>query len=368
MLYVTLASISFLLCQLIVSKRQYLRRYIESRNDAIAVQSAHSGFVPRIGGLAIFLTFLSMYPFAQYFGIETNGGKFFLSLLPIVIVGLSEDLGFAISPRNRMLGIVCSGGLTAYFFNLTLHSVGVPGLDFIFAFAPVGIIITLFMAAGVTNAFNLIDGVNGLCGFVTISTACALAFLANKLGLPQLETMLLIIASVVFGFFAANYPFGRIFLGDAGAYLLGHTLCWIAIAVLTLRPDISPFAILLIFFWPVADTLLAIWRRKFNRTATDQPDRLHFHQLVMRYLEIRFLGRRRRKLSNPLTVIVLAPMIVSPQIIGLIFADNNQMAMIATAGFAILFIIAYLAGVHSGKNMGKKLPLYSRITPGMAAE
>ena len=67
-------------------------------------------------------------------------------------------------------------------------------------------------------------------------------------------------------------------------------------------------------------------------------------------------------------MIVLAPMIVLPQIIGLIFADNNQMAIIATAGFAILFIIAYLVGVHSAKNMGKKLPLYSRITPGMAAE
>ena len=120
-----------------------------------------------------------------------------------------------------MLGIVCSGGLTAYFFNLSVHSVGVPGLDFIFAFAPVGFIITLFMAAGVTNSFNLIDGVNGLCGFVTISTACALAFLANKLGLLQLETVT-DHASVVFGFFAANYPFGRIFLGDAGAYLLGH--------------------------------------------------------------------------------------------------------------------------------------------------
>ena len=205
MLYVTLASISFLLCQLIVRNRQYLRRYIESRNDAVAVQSAHSGFVPRIGGVAIFLTFLSMYPFAQYFGIDTNSDKFFLSLLPIVIVGLSEDLGFAISPRNRMLGIVCSGGLTAYFFNLSVHSVGVSGLDFMFAFAPVGVIITLFMAAGVTNAFNLIDGVNGLCGFVTISTACALAFLSHTSGLAQLETMLLIVASVVFGFFAANY-------------------------------------------------------------------------------------------------------------------------------------------------------------------
>ena len=222
MLYVTLASISFLLCQLIVRNRQYLRRYIESRNDALAVQSAHSGFVPRIGGLAIFLTFLSMYPFAQYFGIDTNSGKFFLSLLPIVIVGLSEDSGFAISPRNRMLGIVCSGGLTAYFFNLSVHSLGVPGLDFIFAFAPVGIIITLFMAAGVTNAFNLIDGVNGLCGFVTISTACALAFLSHTSGLPQLETMLLIVASVVFGFFAANYPLAEFSWGCRRIFTRAH--------------------------------------------------------------------------------------------------------------------------------------------------
>ena len=52
------------------------------------------------------------------------------------------------------------GQLDGNFFDLSVHSVGVPGLDFIFTFAPVGVIITLFMAAGVTNAFNLIDGVN----------------------------------------------------------------------------------------------------------------------------------------------------------------------------------------------------------------
>lgn len=83
---------------------------------------------------------------------------------------------------------------------------------------------------------------------VTMLTACALAFLSHLSDPPQLETMLLIVASVVFGFFAANYPFGQIFLEETGAFLLGHTLCWIAIAILTLRPDISPFAILLIFF------------------------------------------------------------------------------------------------------------------------
>ena len=175
--------------------------------------------------------------------------------------------------------------------------------------------------------------------------------------------MFLIIASIVLGFFAANHPFGRIFLEVAGAYSLGHTLCWIDIAILTLRPGISLFAILLIFCRSVADTLLAILRRKFNLMATNQPDRLHFHQFVMRFLEIRFLSRRRRNLSNSLTVIVLAPMIVSPHIMGLIFAGNKQMTMIATAGFTILTIIDYILGVHTAKNMGKKLPLFSYIRP-----
>ena len=58
-----------------------------------------------------------------------------------------------------------------------------------------------------------------------------------------------------------NYPLGKIFLGDGGAYALGHLLVWSAILLVNRASEISPFAILLIFFWPVADTGLAIWRR-----------------------------------------------------------------------------------------------------------
>ena len=85
--------------------------------------------------------------------------------------------------------------------------------------------------------------------------------------------------------------------------------------------EINAFAILLIFFWPVADTGLAIWRRWKLGNPAGHPDRLHFHQLAMRFLEIRFFGRARRHLVNPLSTVVLVPLISAPQVLGVLFLD-----------------------------------------------
>ena len=104
--------------------------------------------------------------------------------------------------------------------------------------------------------------------------------------------------AAVLGFMVLNFPLGKIFLGDGGAYALGHLLVWSAIILINYASDVSAFAILLIFFWPVADTGLAIWRRWKLGNPTDRPDRLHFHQLAMRFIEIRFFGRDRRKLRT----------------------------------------------------------------------
>jgi len=73
---------------------------------------------------------------------------------------------------------------------------------------------------------------------------------------------------------------------------------------------------------------------------------MHFHQLVMRFLEIRFLGRNRRQLANPLATLIIAPLIVAPQICGLIYAFDNKSAMIASVCFAVIFFMTYSIGMH----------------------
>ena len=112
---------------------------------------------------------------------------------------------------------------------------------------------------------------------------------------------------------------------------------------------VSTFAILLVFFWPVADTGLAIWRRWKLGNPTDRPDRLHFHQLIMRYLEIRFFGRGRRAIVNPLSTLILIPMISMPQILGVVFWNNFTATVWCFCGVSLLFIITYLFGIKIAK-------------------
>ena len=110
---------------------------------------------------------------------------------------------------------------------------------------------------------------------------------------------------------------------------------------------ISPFAILLIFFWPVAIQPLQSGVDG-SRSPADRADRLHFHQLAMRYLEIRFLGRKN-VIFRTLLRIILIPMISVPQIFGILFWDNLGATIWATIIMIILFISAYNFGTTMQK-------------------
>ena len=161
--------------------------------------------------------------------------------------------------------------------------------------------------------------------------------------------ILLVIA--IFGFLLLNFPFPKIFLGFAGAYSIGHMLAWMSISILWHADYVTPWAILLIFFWPVADTILAIVRRLIKGRPIAHPDRLHFHQLTMRAVEIIFLGRQKRHISNPLTTVILLPFIVSPMCAGVMLATNSLPAALSVLLFTFLFITTYAMGITIAKKM-----------------
>jgi UDP-N-acetylmuramyl pentapeptide phosphotransferase/UDP-N-acetylglucosamine-1-phosphate transferase len=150
-----------------------------------------------------------------------------------------------------------------------------------------------------------------------------------------------ILIGAILGFAAFNFPFGRIFLGDGGAYTIGFLLAWLAIFLLSLAPAFSPWAVLLIFFWPIADTLLAIWRRVAGRVSVGQPDRLHVHQVIMRAVEILFLKRRHRAVSNPLTTLIIQPFMLTPVVFGVVFWDSSRHAALALLVFSVFFVFSY---------------------------
>ncbi len=324
-------------------------------HDLGATQSMHSAPTPRIGGTGLFAGLVAILIIVFWTPWEAKDWFMYLvSIAPLFAIGLMEDIGLHMSPVRRFAAIVLSSLLTVGYWGIWVQSIGVPGIDALLTVAPIAIALTVLMAAGVTNAFNLIDGLNGLAGFTAITTAISLGLLGCFFDHFYLAVSCALLVALISGFLVFNFPYGKIFLGDGGAYLIGHTLVWFGIGLIYDVPQISPFAILLIFFWPVADTLLAMWRRQTTKKRTDQPDRLHVHQVVLRLIEIRFLGRGRRRLANPLTTVVLLPFVIGPQIAGVLLATSNLGAAIATCVFAVIFFLSYKACIAAAKDGRRK--------------
>lgn len=205
---------------------------------------------------------------------------------------------------------------------------------------------TIILTGGISHAVNLIDGLNGLAMGVSMLISLGLAGLAYSVGDTSVAAVAVLVTAVIGALLVFNYPWGKIFLGDAGAYSIGHVLTWIGIVLIARNPEIAPFSVLLMFFWPITDMLFAIVRRVLAGRPVDRPDRLHFHQLVMRSIELVILGRKNRSLSNPLATLVVVPLAGLPILAAQgLWWDNNLSAMAFGAfcsGYVVLYTCAFI--------------------------
>ena len=332
--------LSFFICTILIALAPRAPRLAGQDDHTCAVQSMHVRRTARVGGLAIFLSIVV----SVFFAPDAIAGPYaylILATLILFLAGIFEDLGFGVSPRDRLIATAVASLAVMFFFELWLPRVEIPGLDMVMWHWAIGIPVTLLITAGVANAFNMVDGVNGLSSLSAMTAALTLAYIAQKSGYADIVPLAIMLASIVLGFFLLNYPFGLIFLGDGGAYVLGFILSWLGIFIIANASDVSPWAIVLTMFWPIADMVLSIYRRSKRKKATTAPDRLHAHQMVMRTLEIHFLGRGRRGLANPLTTLILAPFVIAPALTGVLFWDQPRAAFLAVVFFGVVFVLSY---------------------------
>lgn len=335
-----ISAVSFWFSLMLVVIAPWVPRLSGRPQQLVAVQASHSRPTPRVGGIAIFGAFGASVLCAPP-EIQWSYLMFFLASSILFAAGLIEDLGFDVPPRRRLAATFLASMTAIWLLGVWMPRLDIPGLDALMPLSIVGIPVTLLMTAAVANGFNLIDGVNGLAAMTAGIAAVALCLIAGQADYTVMMALAGMLAAGILGFLLLNYPFGLIFLGDAGAYTLGFVLSWFGIAILLNAPEASPWAILLAVFWPLADALLAIYRRSRRNVATMAPDRLHVHHLVMRALEIHILGRHQRHISNPLTTLVLAPFVLAPPLAGVLLWDNSVWAFVASLGFTGLFFGSY---------------------------
>jgi UDP-GlcNAc:undecaprenyl-phosphate GlcNAc-1-phosphate transferase len=247
--------------------------------DLPSNRKIHQIPVPRLGGVAIFFalwctwgTFAYLYPnMIPLESVRPMRGLFLGSLL-IFCLGIFDDIVGADAKKKLLVQTLAA--VLVVFFDVGVDIVFNPfsGGDLLISHPWVGKFITVAWIVVVTNAINLIDGLDGLAGGVSLITSITICFISKDLGIPHLPYFSLCMAGACLGFLVFNFSPARIFLGDSGSLVLGFILAVASImgavkrstAVVMLGPPI-------VLALPMADTLMAIARR-FLRTAAAQGD------------------------------------------------------------------------------------------------
>ena len=242
-------------------------------------RKVHTKPMPRLGGLAIFLSFLINY---MIFGQPTTQMlSIIIASFIIILFGIVDDIN-PLKARYKLIGqliasiiIVFYGGIVlkdAYIFNYYLDFGGL---------APY---VTIFFILACINIINLIDGLDGLAGGISsiyFLTIAIMALLTNRIG--GLDIILsIIMLGATLGFLVFNFPPASIFMGDTGSQFLGFMIAIISLLGfknITFKSFLIPLIILAI---PIFDTLFAILRRTLKGEPIGSPDKEHFHHQLLK--------------------------------------------------------------------------------------
>lgn len=249
----------------------------------------HSCPVPRVGGIAIFgavifsLVVLSLVlpDFAEI--LKTRNDLLLRLLVPPTIIfffGLYDDL-YGAGAKLKFLAQILAGTLF-YFMGGRIDAISVPFVGHLDLPVVLGYVFTVFWMVLVTNALNLIDGMDGLAAGTALLASAIIFMVALFLDHPLVMLITLAICGAVTGFLRFNFNPASIFLGDSGSLFIGFLL-----AALSLRGSqkasttVAVVIPLMIFGLPLMDTALAVFRRFINRRPLFNADREHVHHMLL---------------------------------------------------------------------------------------
>ena len=248
-------------------------------------RKAHIGIVPVIGGISMYLGLLVALPLAE--PVSAGMTSFLAATGLLVAVGAIDDR-FDIPPMVRLIAhgtaglILCLGaGLVAdnlgnllFFGDIRLGLFAVP--------------FTVLVTISVINAFNMLDGMDGLAGSISFSSLLLVAFASALFGGGAGLTLASVSLAVVVAFLVFNFPTPfnrpvRTFMGDAGSTMLGFIVVWMGLR-LAHGPEqvISPVTALWIAALPIFDLFISFARRIRKGQSPFRADREHFHHILLR--------------------------------------------------------------------------------------
>jgi UDP-GlcNAc:undecaprenyl-phosphate GlcNAc-1-phosphate transferase len=297
-------------------------------------QRVHEGEVPRLGGVIIYL-FLVIFSFIlsnSLFAKELQ--IILLCLVSMIIITVKEDLTHNVDYKVRFIGLALSAALIITFSVTSLpvvdHIIVITDLfhNPIFSFA----FFTLCLIA-LANGCNFIDGMNGLLGFYLLGALMCCMQLSYFVQDTYQGKPILLYALLTILFLLVNYPWGKLFMGDAGAYLMALLIGVWVIDFFGTYESVSSWNAGLIFFYPMAEVIYSAIRKLSQKKSPFQPDREHLHLKVFDMLNTAI---NKPRLANNLTTVFLAIFWLGPPLV-LPWVYDSQ-PMVATALLILSFV------------------------------
>lgn len=241
-------------------------------------RKVHQKIMPRLGGLAIFISFIVgisiLQPVANYHWPIVIGSFI------IVLTGMIDDVK-EISPKLKLAGQVLAAFIVVFYGHLNVEFINLPFGGKV-TFGLLSIPFTMVWIVGITNAINLIDGLDGLAAGVSSIALFSMAGMAVVMGNIYVAVIALIVASGTIGFLFYNFHPAKIFMGDTGALFLGYIIGVLSLLGFKNVTFISLIVPVIILGVPISDTFFAIVRRVVNKQPISAPDKSHLHHCLLR--------------------------------------------------------------------------------------
>lgn len=245
-------------------------------------RTIHTHEIARLGGYAIYIS--SLIGSVLFLKTDHQINAILIAGFIIFMVGLYDDV-HDLSPKVKLIFEIIAAVIVIVYGEIYIKGFVYFPNDAITIFSG---IVTLFWIVGITNAINLIDGLDGLAAGISIIVLVTISVTSILAGRSDIASLALVLAGSILGFLFFNFHPAKIFLGDCGALYIGFMIA--VISLLGFGYNASAFftlgAPIIVLMVPIMDTLIAIIRRKVHHKKFSEADRGHLHHNLMFKLKL----------------------------------------------------------------------------------
>ena len=336
--------------------------------DELSARKSHTGMVPRLGGASFFPTLLFAFTLTMgmryIFGYNVADDYFMDSLRELMFLLAGSTVLFCVGMADDLTGVGYKGKFLAQTLSAVLiccSGVEITSLDGLFGIYEipywVGIILTVLIIILLANAYNLIDGIDGLCSGLSLLALLTFGFWFIVHGIYVYAMMAMAMAGVVLVFFFYNVLGKRlkVFMGDTGSLLLGYLIAFLGLKFYSLnvsgeffRINAAPAVFLGVVSIPVFDVVRVFCARMVAGLSPFYPDRRHIHHKLLR------IGLTH--LQSAMVIVLLQVGFILLNFLLRNVSINLLLAINVALGFAVNYLLNVLGGRYVAPQVQQNVP------------